>query len=764
MKIDANVDDIQGATLVLPASNQTVTANYQIKSSAFAFQTIFANLYSDPVSSVFREIVANAVDANTAANDKSRAVVITFPTHSEPVFSVRDYGVGMTHDFVMNQFSTAFHSEKTDTNEQTGMFGLGSKSPFSISKQFTVTARDGTERRVYSCYICDVDGFPKTTLITTVPDKTAGGIEISVPVKADHITEFKELVNDDETTFVLHDKTVVFANTTRLRTPLDEMYVRRENDVYTGMAPAGYGSLKLYVRQGMACYPVDTDKLNSTYNATYKRLNSMWLYYGKCSLFLDMPIGSLAITPSREALIYTDKTMENICDVINVQYDLLKANFDKCYAGHEPGTREAVEALVKYYSGQTYGLYKDNVNIFTQGRVWEDYLQKFELSGIVSERENGNTGPAGDAYYCLFVDGKMTRIVKGVSARNYYSHYNNYVNFVAIIGNTQLTTENFMATLRENGLPELNDTTGECEVIVRFVRFPAKQWEGAREQLDAKNIFRNIYTTNELPAFNNIVKVAPAKPRKAEGKIYGKDVYNFKSNLAMHPVDEFTHYVVYNSVEKKFTDQPKCVCKIKPDPAHPDLQVADIPNTPAQITEINYYSCEVFLKQLQKHFGWKIILVPTSVDAKKANLKNIWDELGQRIADFYNKPEAIYLADGYGDRTDKVNRLAFYSRVLANIPDEGMWNTFVKLKTALKLEYESELAYPSNAPEMELIDYVRYHKTEKRIDLNQFAALIFLDLDHVTADCHETYIEGLTLYITSVYNQSKNVDDADDLD
>jgi hypothetical protein len=98
---------------------------FTIESNANAFSILFDKLYSNKNQAVVREIYCNAVDVTT-----NKVPHITVPTEMNPVFVVRDYGPGLSHEDVMALYTTVFRSTKAGDNSKIGGFGLGSKAPF----------------------------------------------------------------------------------------------------------------------------------------------------------------------------------------------------------------------------------------------------------------------------------------------------------------------------------------------------------------------------------------------------------------------------------------------------------------------------------------------------------------------------------------------------------------------------------------------------------------------------------------------------------
>ena len=125
-------------------SNVGEVGEFRIRNSAKAFNILSSGLYANKIKAVIRELSCNAVDSHIAAGKTDTPFDIHLPNSLEPWFSIRDYGIGLNHDQVTNLYTTYFESTKTDSNEFIGALGLGSKSPFSYTENFTVTAiKDG---------------------------------------------------------------------------------------------------------------------------------------------------------------------------------------------------------------------------------------------------------------------------------------------------------------------------------------------------------------------------------------------------------------------------------------------------------------------------------------------------------------------------------------------------------------------------------------------------------------------------------------------
>src|SRR5205085_777079 len=94
------------------------------------------------------------------------------------------------HADIMGLYTTLFESTKEDTNEGVGKFGLGSKTPFAYTDNFTVTAFLRGTKRVYGAYI-NVNGVPQISLMASEDTSEPDGLMISFPVNAKDCDRFR---------------------------------------------------------------------------------------------------------------------------------------------------------------------------------------------------------------------------------------------------------------------------------------------------------------------------------------------------------------------------------------------------------------------------------------------------------------------------------------------------------------------------------------------------------------------------------------------
>jgi hypothetical protein len=174
MKLDVAVNEV-----VL--SNVGTTGEFRIRNSAKAFKILSDGLYSNKIRAIIRELSCNAVDSHVGAGKADIPFEVHLPTVLEPWFSVRDFGLGLDGDQVVNIYTTYFESTKTDSNAFIGALGLGSKSPFSYTENFTVTAIKNGVQRIYSAFINEV-GVPSIAEMSEELTDEGNGVEVKFSV------------------------------------------------------------------------------------------------------------------------------------------------------------------------------------------------------------------------------------------------------------------------------------------------------------------------------------------------------------------------------------------------------------------------------------------------------------------------------------------------------------------------------------------------------------------------------------------------------
>lgn len=297
---------------VATAGVQQVKA-FSTKANGKAFKVLIDGLYSDKIKSIIRELWTNAYDAHVMAGNVVRPFECHLPNAFEPYFSVRDYGISMTHAGVMNLYSTVFESSKESTNEQVGKLGLGSKSPFAYTDTFTVTAWMDGEKRLYSAFIGS-DYIPQIAHMLTEPSDEPEGIEVSFPVKMNDISAFTSAA--DKVIIGFETRPVIKGQNIGVR----KMVEHRRGDNWVLYKEMWDGAItQAHARQGCVLYPLDANAITGLTSNQRDLLNA--------PIIINFPIGSLEITANREGLGYDKTTCDNIVAELGAIIDALSSEF-----------------------------------------------------------------------------------------------------------------------------------------------------------------------------------------------------------------------------------------------------------------------------------------------------------------------------------------------------------------------------------------------------------------------------------------------------
>lgn len=311
--IDTNIDD---------AVQMKVDMNESL------YSTLSDKLYTNPIQSIIRELLSNAIDANIAAKTDNE-VQVHFPSYYDPIFYVRDFGVGMSKEELINVFAVYGKSSKRDSNDQIGGLGLGAKTPFSYKKNgsvFTVeSAKNGKKNTVMffknknniPCYkyVGEEDCLDSGTKVSFYVDQSDFDSFIweSIPVFL-FAMQFPEILNGKEQ-WLETSKFTDFAEVEKARKIIQQKSVDIAYDDNEETSKIIKKMTRFIsnasVEMGGVYYELDP---NLIFNDDWDAKD--FLKYDNNFKVYHFPIGSLAIQASREKLNYTEETIEKLQSAI----------------------------------------------------------------------------------------------------------------------------------------------------------------------------------------------------------------------------------------------------------------------------------------------------------------------------------------------------------------------------------------------------------------------------------------------------------------
>ena len=279
-------------------SNVGEVGDFKIKASAKAFSILSSGLYANKIRAIVRELSCNAVDSHVAAGKQNTPFVVHLPNDLAPWFSIRDYGTGLTHDQVTQIYTTYFESTKTDSNEYIGALGLGSKSPFAYTDNFTVTAIRDNKKGIYSAFINQA-GVPSIALMMSEDTTEPNGVEVKFSVNDRYdYSKFRDEALQVYTHFKLRP---VVSGSAGFE--FDTVEYETKNIIPGVHSKTGYNSHSIAI-MGNIAYPIDIPNKITAIGDLNLLLSS--------NLEMHFEIGELDFQASREGLSYIPQTIEAI--------------------------------------------------------------------------------------------------------------------------------------------------------------------------------------------------------------------------------------------------------------------------------------------------------------------------------------------------------------------------------------------------------------------------------------------------------------------
>jgi hypothetical protein len=299
-------------------SNVGAVSEFTIKATAKSFRILSDGLYANKIRAIIREVSCNALDSHVANGNTNVPFVVHLPNSMEPFFSVRDFGTGLSADQVTSIFTSFFTSTKTGSNDFIGALGLGSKSPFSYTDNFTVTAVKDGVKGIYTAFINEF-GVPSIALMMSEATTEPSGVEIKFAVN-DHY-DFGKFRDEARYVFKYWKNRPTITGNARFEFS-NPTY--KDQNIVPGVhsLDGGYGSVAI---MGNIAYPIEVPSADTGLAQLRSLLD--------CGLVIEFGIGELDFQASREGLSYVPLTINSIkakLETLNAQLAVhLAAEADK---------------------------------------------------------------------------------------------------------------------------------------------------------------------------------------------------------------------------------------------------------------------------------------------------------------------------------------------------------------------------------------------------------------------------------------------------
>ena len=258
----------------------------------FITTLLTSNLYSKPLESFFRETVSNAYDSHIEAHSEEPILILIQDTGQYKTYriSIRDYGTGVSPERFESIYRNVGSSTKRQSNDYIGMFGIGRFSCLSCADVAHITSY--YEGKKYSYVMYKNGGGINIDKLSEVEGDYKNGLEVSIEKYIYSENEFFKAFRG----LCLFDKLHISykGNNSSLAIRVRE-FNKRTIEKFKTFSRCSILQGKNYYKVGNVIYEGDSFNL------------------GTCDgLIIDLPIGSVDITPNREALQYTDYTNKTI--------------------------------------------------------------------------------------------------------------------------------------------------------------------------------------------------------------------------------------------------------------------------------------------------------------------------------------------------------------------------------------------------------------------------------------------------------------------
>ena len=274
--------------------------SFAITATGHAFKILSDGLYSDKIAAVIRELGCNAYDSHIAAGKPNTLFKVTLPCSNDPYFSVQDFGLGISDADIYNIYTKYFTSTKSANTQLIGELGLGSKSPFSLVREFFVESNYNGTYRKYRMYI-DTTATPRVAMIDHKTTSEPNGVKVSFRPNDDDIEHF----NYKAITVFKWFATTPIVTCNGVVVEIDNLN-KNMNLLgwYKRESKSSYNNEPALAIMGNIAYPLIADSI--------KGISIEAKYLLALPLVIQFDMGSFEVSASRESVGYDDRSCENI--------------------------------------------------------------------------------------------------------------------------------------------------------------------------------------------------------------------------------------------------------------------------------------------------------------------------------------------------------------------------------------------------------------------------------------------------------------------
>lgn len=282
--------------------------------SSKVFSMNIDGIYQDKYGSTVRELSTNALDIHKKCGITDKPFDIHVPSELHGKFILRDYGCGLSKDDIIEYFGKLFSSSKDQENDSVGFFGIGCKSPFTVTDDFLVISIHDHIKTEYA-FSRENKGTPRCIVLSSKETDEPSGISI--------------VIDSGETEVwltAIRNQLLMFPTKPNVYMDgelIDVGYydLKKYGDVYYGRGLPK----QIYINQGGVIYPIDEAQFPDVKFRKARLSNSFVIY--------TCDIGLITVPPDRERIEISSSNIDNLTKIVddsnaNIDDDISKYFFD----------------------------------------------------------------------------------------------------------------------------------------------------------------------------------------------------------------------------------------------------------------------------------------------------------------------------------------------------------------------------------------------------------------------------------------------------
>ena len=374
------------------------TQSFQMQMNAKMFSILTDKLYQNKEGAVIRELSANARDAHVAAGKAELPFHITLPTWISTEFQIRDFGTGIDPEDFYDVYTNLGHSTKDHEDLSIGAYGLGSKTPFAITDQYTI--RNFWNGTVYVYTAFKDEGMPTVSLIGSEPTTESDGLEITVDITSNgNVSSFRRECA----------KQLAYFDVKPLIYNCDDFEWNEIPELHMGYdVKSGHYYSNITIVMGGIPYTSSTDNFPDDVREALKRIE----------LTLVAKLGEVDIPPSRESIEFTPKSIKFVSDKLHeIKEDYI---FDFQYRVEQAANEVELVHVLKNRITDWIGIKDFETNLYSYK---DDMLTGVQLIDITDGQIGGITVKEHRSYYKTlrptYNGNSIANILRGINSRSH---------------------------------------------------------------------------------------------------------------------------------------------------------------------------------------------------------------------------------------------------------------------------------------------------------------------------------------------------------